>query len=84
MGLEKLLAAESDVGVMKEELIALQPKLIETSKEVEVTIEVVDRETQEAEAKREVGDVERLWAGTARRGVARYMCRWNGWLIVTC
>lgn len=40
VGLEKLLAAEQDVGAMKEELIALQPKLIETGKEVEETLKV--------------------------------------------
>lgn len=30
VGLEKLLAAEGEVNVMKQELINLQPKLIET------------------------------------------------------
>lgn len=30
VGLEKLLAAEADVNVMKTELIELQPKLVET------------------------------------------------------
>ena len=30
VGLEKLLAAESDVNIMKQELIELQPKLIQT------------------------------------------------------
>lgn len=30
IGLEKLLAAEADVNVMKQELIELQPKLVET------------------------------------------------------
>jgi hypothetical protein len=32
VGLEKLLAAEGEVNVMKQELIDLQPKLIETGK----------------------------------------------------
>lgn len=32
VGLEKLLAAEGEVNVMKQELIELQPKLIETGK----------------------------------------------------
>ncbi|GFR44543.1 hypothetical protein Agub_g5814 [Astrephomene gubernaculifera] len=54
VGLDKLLAAEHDIGVMKEELIALQPKLIETGKEVEETLKIVDRQTQEAEAKKVV------------------------------
>lgn len=30
VGLEKLLAAEKEVGIMKQELLALQPKLVET------------------------------------------------------
>lgn len=54
MGLEKLLAAEKDVNEMKQELIELQPKLIETGKEVEETLVIVNQETREAEAKREI------------------------------
>ncbi len=34
VGLQKLLAAESEVNIMKEELIQLQPKLIATGKQV--------------------------------------------------
>jgi dynein heavy chain len=33
-GLQKLLAAEAEVATMKQELIELQPKLIQTQKEV--------------------------------------------------
>ena len=44
VGLEKLLAAEADVTVMKTELIELQPKLVETGKEVEETLKVGGRE----------------------------------------
>ena len=40
IGLEKLFAAEADVNVMKTELIELQPKLVETGKEVEATLKV--------------------------------------------
>lgn len=54
VGLEKLLAAEADVNVMKQELIELQPKLVETGKEVEETLKVVASETKEAEAKKVV------------------------------
>ncbi len=43
VGLEKLLAAESDVNIMKKELIELQPKLVETGKEVAQTLIVVDK-----------------------------------------
>ncbi|MEW5317509.1 MAG: hypothetical protein WDW38_008798 [Sanguina aurantia] len=54
VGLEKLLAAEKEVNTMKVELIQLQPKLIETGKEVVETLKVVDAETREAEAKKVV------------------------------
>ena len=40
VGLEKLLAAESDVGAMKEELIALQPQLEESTRQTEAAMEV--------------------------------------------
>jgi len=49
IGLEKVMTAEKDVNVMKQELIDLQPKLEATSKEVEATLEVVNRETAAAE-----------------------------------
>ena len=58
VGLEKLLGAEKSVGDMKEELIALQPVLIQTSKEVEETLVVVNKETEEATAKAEVVQAE--------------------------
>ncbi|KAG1667277.1 hypothetical protein FOA52_012566 [Chlamydomonas sp. UWO 241] len=54
VGLDKLLAAEADVNVMKTELIELQPKLIVAGKEVAETLTVVARETVEATAKKEV------------------------------
>jgi len=54
VGLEKLLSAETQVEGMKKELIELQPVLIKTGKEVAETIIVVDKETIEANAKREV------------------------------
>ena len=40
MGLQKLLAAESEVNIMKEELIQLQPKLIATGKQVGCRLDV--------------------------------------------
>lgn len=52
IGLEKLLSAETDVNAMKADLIELQPKLIETGKEVKETLIVVNSETLEAEKKR--------------------------------
>ncbi|KAK9829119.1 hypothetical protein WJX72_004004 [[Myrmecia] bisecta] len=57
-GLEKLLAAESEVNVMKEELTALQPRLIATGKEVEETLVVVNQQTEAAEAKKAVVETE--------------------------
>lgn len=54
IGLQKLLSAETDVNAMKTDLIELQPKLIETGKEVEQTLKVVNTETAEAESKRKV------------------------------
>lgn len=54
IGLEKLLAAETDVNAMKADLIELQPKLIETGNEVKQTLIVVNSETLEAEKKRTV------------------------------
>ncbi|KIY97683.1 Dynein heavy chain 3, axonemal [Monoraphidium neglectum] len=64
VGLSKLLAAEVDVGRMQEELTALQPRLVETGKQVAETLTVVDRETQEAAAKREVVAGEEAAAST--------------------
>ena len=40
VGLQKLLAAESEVNIMKEELIQLQPKLIATGKQVGFCLDV--------------------------------------------
>ena len=40
VGLQKLLAAESEVNIMKEELIQLQPKLIATGKQVGSCLDV--------------------------------------------
>lgn len=52
--MEKLLSAETDVNAMKKDLIELQPKLVETGKEVEETLVIVNKETKEAEEKRKV------------------------------
>jgi len=53
-GLEQIFSAEEQVGVMKEELIALQPQLVISSKETEEMIIVIDKETIVANAKKEV------------------------------
>ena len=57
-GLQKLLAAEGEVNVMKEELIQLQPKLIATGKEVEETLIVVNSQTEAAEAQKAIVQAE--------------------------
>ena len=55
IGLEKLEFAASQVSVMKDELIALQPKLVETSAETEKLMVKIAQDTVEVEAKKEVG-----------------------------
>ena len=54
VGLEKLEFAASQVSVMKDELIALQPKLVETSAETEKLMVKIAEDTVEVEAKKEV------------------------------
>ncbi|XP_030856161.1 dynein heavy chain 3, axonemal-like [Strongylocentrotus purpuratus] len=54
VGLEKLDFAASQISVMQEELTALQPKLIENSKETDKLIVIVQEETQEVDAKRQI------------------------------
>ena len=54
VGLDKLLSAEAQVEVMKRELIELQPVLVKTQGETEAMLVVIDRETVEANKKREV------------------------------
>lgn len=53
-GLEKLDFAASQVSVMQQELQALQPQLVETSKETEQLMVKIEKDTVEAEAKKEV------------------------------
>lgn len=53
-GLEKLDFAASQVSVMQQELVALQPQLVETSKETAQLMVKIEKDTVEAEAKKEV------------------------------
>ena len=53
-GLEKLEFAASQVSVMQQELQELQPQLVETSKETEQLMVKIEKDTVEAEAKKEV------------------------------
>ena len=57
IGLEKLEFAASQVSVMKDELIALRPKLVETSAETEKLMEKIAQDTVEVEAKKEASGV---------------------------
>ncbi|KAM6320279.1 dynein axonemal heavy chain 3 [Podargus strigoides] len=54
VGLQKLDFASSQVAVMQKELTALQPKLIETSAEMDKMMIKIEKETAEADAKKEL------------------------------
>lgn len=53
-GLEKLEFAASQVSVMQKELVALQPQLVETSKETEKLMVKIEKDKVEVQAKSEV------------------------------
>lgn len=53
IGLDKVIQAERDVGVMQQELIDLEPKLKATTLEVEQTLKIVNTESQQAEKTRQ-------------------------------
>jgi len=53
-GLQQIYGAEEQVGVMKQELIELQPVLVRTAAETEDMLKVIDKETIQANAKRQV------------------------------
>ena len=69
-GLQKLLAAEGEVNVMKEELIQLQPKLIATGKQVEETLVIVNSQTEAAVAQKAVVSAEEA-AASEKAGAAK-------------
>lgn len=54
VGLEKLDNAAGQVGEMQKKLIDLQPGLIKLSEETEAIMITIERETAEAEEKKEV------------------------------
>lgn len=54
VGLDKLQATESSVTSMKEELIALQPQLEESTRQTEAAMEVISRESAEADKVKQV------------------------------
>ncbi|XP_067685210.1 dynein axonemal heavy chain 3-like [Haliotis asinina] len=65
VGLEKLEFSESQINVMQEELIDLQPKLIETSKETEELIKIIEEETVEVEEKKGIVEADEARANKA-------------------
>ena len=54
VGLEKLEFAAGQVSVMQQELQELQPQLVQTSKETDELMVTIERDTVEAEAKKQV------------------------------
>lgn len=48
MGLEKLGSAADDITLMSKELLELQPKLVQASKEVDATMAIVEKQSTEA------------------------------------
>ncbi|CAH1783204.1 unnamed protein product, partial [Owenia fusiformis] len=65
VGLEKLEFSESQVAVMQKELQDLQPMLIQTSKETEELITVIEKETIDAEEVKKVVQAEEAIANKA-------------------
>ncbi|VDN45146.1 unnamed protein product [Dibothriocephalus latus] len=46
--MEKLSSAAADIAIMSKELIELQPKLVQASKEVDATMVIVEQQSTEA------------------------------------
>ena len=62
---------------MQKELIALQPELVKTSEETEKLMDVIEHETIEVEAKKEVSrDVTSFLRHLESRVYCFYCCRW--------
>ncbi|ODM99586.1 Dynein heavy chain 7, axonemal [Orchesella cincta] len=53
-GLEKLAFASAQIAVMKKELTALQPQLLEASAATQAMIDIIDKESQEVQEKSEL------------------------------
>nr|XP_006820578.1 PREDICTED: dynein heavy chain 3, axonemal-like [Saccoglossus kowalevskii] len=69
-GLDKLAFAASQVSVMQQELTDLQPQLIKTSEETEKLMVVIEQDTVEVEAKKEIVAADEAVANEAA-GVAQ-------------
>ena len=57
VGLEKLEFAAGQVSVMQQELQELQPQLVQTSKETDELMVKIEKDTVEAEAKKQVSHI---------------------------
>jgi hypothetical protein len=68
VGLQKLATTEESVAGMQEELIALQPQLEASTRETEAAMEVIARESAEADKVKQVGVDDRLTAFRALLG----------------
>lgn len=71
IGLGKLQTTEESVNVMKQELIELQPQLAEAAKETEAAMEVITRESAEADKVKQVSKGRRERGGQG--------CVWLAW-----
>ena len=71
VGLEKLVATEQSVAEMKEELIALQPKLVEAGEKTAAAMVVIAAETEEADKVKELVAKDEATASRRRRGSRR-------------
>ncbi|PVD24893.1 hypothetical protein C0Q70_15383 [Pomacea canaliculata] len=65
VGLEKLAFSEAQINVMQQELVELQPKLIETSRETEELIGIIETETVQVEAKKTLVEADEAVANKA-------------------
>lgn len=74
IGLGKLQTTEESVNVMKQELIELQPQLAEAAKETEAAMEVITRESAEADKVKQVSEGRR-----ERGGGGVQVCVWLAW-----
>ncbi|KAI8825240.1 dynein heavy chain and region D6 of dynein motor-domain-containing protein [Fimicolochytrium jonesii] len=69
-GLEQLASASSQVGTMQKELNDLQPQLVQTQKETDALLIVIERESVEVEKKRSVVKVDEA-AANLKAGEAK-------------
>ena len=77
VGLEKLEFAAGQVSVMQKELQELQPQLVQTSKETDELMIKIEKDTVEAEAKKQVSglNIQQRLPPETETGVA-LCCRW--------